>query len=51
MKGMLQRFSNRRSFLKYGIATAGAATAGTVLIGRGLSAVGGRPERRSFHTG
>src|SRR6267154_1789650 len=48
MKGMLQRFSNRRSFLKHGIAAAGAATAGTVLMGRGLSAFGGRPEDDRF---
>src|SRR3984893_18367250 len=44
MKGMLQRFSNRRSFLKHGIAAAGAATAATGLMGSGLSALGRRPE-------
>ena len=48
MKGMLQRFSNRRSFLKHGMAAAGAATAGTVLMGRGLSAFGGPPEDDRF---
>ena len=48
MKGMLQRFSNRRSFLKHGIAAAGAATAGTVLMGGGLSALGGRPQDDRF---
>ncbi len=43
MKGMLQRFSNGRSFLKHGMFAAGAATAGTALMGQGLSAFGRRP--------
>ena len=51
MKGMLQRFSNRRSFLKRGIAAAGAATAGTALMGHSLSAFGRRPEDDRFTRG
>jgi hypothetical protein len=48
MKGMLQHFSKRRSFLKHGILAVGAATAGTGLMGRGLSAFGRRPEDDRF---